>query len=130
MTLKRSAGSFCCNGITMPPEGFTGEQNNALLIALCRGAATPKRHGDQPFSHACAASPVCQGRKSTIPAKLADRVHHSECVHRGLQAQAGASLLLMEMVPGVLVSQITDALKASHSIGIGAGRGTAGHSGE
>ncbi|OZI77214.1 3-methyl-2-oxobutanoate hydroxymethyltransferase [Bordetella genomosp. 12] len=41
-------------------------------------------------------------------------------------ADAGATLLVLEMVPAALSSRITQALPACHTIGIGAGRGTAG----
>jgi 3-methyl-2-oxobutanoate hydroxymethyltransferase len=40
--------------------------------------------------------------------------------------QAGACLLVLEMVPASLAAKITDALKACHTIGIGAGCDTAG----
>lgn len=40
--------------------------------------------------------------------------------------QAGASLLVLEMVPANLSSEITNTLKTCHTIGIGAGNGTAG----
>lgn len=39
---------------------------------------------------------------------------------------AGAALLVLEMVPAALAAEITAALAHCHSIGIGAGRGTAG----
>ena len=39
---------------------------------------------------------------------------------------AGASLLVLEMVPAELASSITQELKSCATIGIGAGRGTAG----
>lgn len=40
--------------------------------------------------------------------------------------QAGASLLVLEMVPADLSTEITNTLKTCHTIGIGAGNGTAG----
>ncbi len=40
--------------------------------------------------------------------------------------QAGASLLVLEMVPADLSAEITNTLKTCHTIGIGAGNGTAG----
>jgi 3-methyl-2-oxobutanoate hydroxymethyltransferase len=39
---------------------------------------------------------------------------------------AGASLVVLEMVPADLSQQITDELQSCHTIGIGAGNGTAG----
>jgi 3-methyl-2-oxobutanoate hydroxymethyltransferase len=39
---------------------------------------------------------------------------------------AGASMLVLEMVPAVLSAEITAELKTCHTIGIGAGKGTAG----
>jgi 3-methyl-2-oxobutanoate hydroxymethyltransferase len=39
---------------------------------------------------------------------------------------AGASMLVLEMVPAVLSAEITTELKTCHTIGIGAGKGTAG----
>jgi 3-methyl-2-oxobutanoate hydroxymethyltransferase len=39
---------------------------------------------------------------------------------------AGASMLVLEMVPAALSAQLTDALPRCHTIGIGAGQGTAG----
>ena len=39
---------------------------------------------------------------------------------------AGASMLVLEMVPAALSRQITEQLKRCHTIGIGAGNGTAG----
>lgn len=41
-------------------------------------------------------------------------------------ADAGATLLVLEMVPAALSARITRALPACHTIGIGAGSGTAG----
>ncbi|MCJ9714589.1 3-methyl-2-oxobutanoate hydroxymethyltransferase, partial [Bordetella hinzii] len=41
-------------------------------------------------------------------------------------ADAGATLLVLEMVPAALSARITRALPSCHTIGIGAGRGTAG----
>jgi len=40
--------------------------------------------------------------------------------------QAGASLLVLELIPAALASQITQSLHYCHTIGIGAGSGTAG----
>jgi len=40
--------------------------------------------------------------------------------------EAGASMLVLEMVPAVLASSLTQALPRCHTIGIGAGNGTAG----
>jgi 3-methyl-2-oxobutanoate hydroxymethyltransferase len=39
---------------------------------------------------------------------------------------AGATLLVLEMVPAALSSEVTQALPRCHTIGIGAGNGTAG----
>lgn len=39
---------------------------------------------------------------------------------------AGATMLVLEMVPAALSTDITDALPTCHTIGIGAGKGTAG----
>lgn len=39
---------------------------------------------------------------------------------------AGATMLVLEMVPAILASEITAALPTCHTIGIGAGKGTAG----
>jgi 3-methyl-2-oxobutanoate hydroxymethyltransferase len=39
---------------------------------------------------------------------------------------AGAAMLVLEMVPAALSAEITQELKTCHTIGIGAGRGTAG----
>ena len=39
---------------------------------------------------------------------------------------AGASMLVLEMVPAALSAQVTEALPRCHTIGIGAGNGTAG----
>lgn len=41
-------------------------------------------------------------------------------------AHAGASMLVLEMVPVGLSSEVTEALPTCHTIGIGAGNGTAG----
>jgi len=41
-------------------------------------------------------------------------------------AQAGAALLVLEMVPATLSAEVTRALPNCHTIGIGAGSGTAG----
>jgi 3-methyl-2-oxobutanoate hydroxymethyltransferase len=44
-----------------------------------------------------------------------------------LQLQdAGASMLVLEMVPAALSAELTEALPTCHTIGIGAGNGTAG----
>ena len=40
--------------------------------------------------------------------------------------EAGASMLVLEMVPAALSTDITQELKTCHTIGIGAGKGTAG----
>jgi 3-methyl-2-oxobutanoate hydroxymethyltransferase len=40
---------------------------------------------------------VCQGRKSTLSVKLAEIVYHSECVLRGLEAQAAAAMVIADM---------------------------------
>jgi 3-methyl-2-oxobutanoate hydroxymethyltransferase len=40
--------------------------------------------------------------------------------------EAGAAMLVLEMVPAVVASEITAELKTCHTIGIGAGKGTAG----
>ena len=40
--------------------------------------------------------------------------------------EAGASMLVLEMVPAVLATGLTEALPRCHTIGIGAGNGTAG----
>jgi 3-methyl-2-oxobutanoate hydroxymethyltransferase len=40
--------------------------------------------------------------------------------------EAGASMLVLEMVPAALSSSLTQALSRCHTIGIGAGNGTAG----
>jgi 3-methyl-2-oxobutanoate hydroxymethyltransferase len=40
--------------------------------------------------------------------------------------EAGATMLVLEMVPAALSREITDELKTCHTIGIGAGKGTAG----
>jgi 3-methyl-2-oxobutanoate hydroxymethyltransferase len=40
--------------------------------------------------------------------------------------EAGATMLVLEMVPAALAREITDGLKTCHTIGIGAGSGTAG----
>ena len=39
---------------------------------------------------------------------------------------AGAAMMVLEMVPAALSAEITDELKTCHTIGIGAGKGTAG----
>ena len=39
---------------------------------------------------------------------------------------AGATMLVLEMVPALVATEITTELKACHTIGIGAGKGTAG----
>ncbi len=39
---------------------------------------------------------------------------------------AGATMLVLEMVPAALSAEITNELKTCHTIGIGAGKGTAG----
>jgi 3-methyl-2-oxobutanoate hydroxymethyltransferase len=40
--------------------------------------------------------------------------------------EAGAAMLVLEMVPAALSAEITSELKTCHTIGIGAGKGTAG----
>ena len=40
--------------------------------------------------------------------------------------EAGASLLVLELIPAALAAQVTQSLHRCHTIGIGAGRGTAG----
>jgi len=40
--------------------------------------------------------------------------------------EAGATMLVLEMVPAALAREVTEALKTCHTIGIGAGKGTAG----
>ena len=59
-----------------------------------------------------------QGREPEAAAQV-----HREAV--ALQ-DAGASMLVLEMVPAVLASSLTLALPRCHTIGIGAGNGTAG----
>jgi 3-methyl-2-oxobutanoate hydroxymethyltransferase len=59
-----------------------------------------------------------QGRGEAAAAQLAAEA-------RALQ-DAGASLLVLEMVPAVLATQITAQLPRCPTIGIGSGRGTAG----
>ena len=59
-----------------------------------------------------------QGREPEAAAQL-----HREAV--ALQ-DAGANMLVLEMVPAVLASSLTLALPRCHTIGIGAGNGTAG----
>lgn len=59
-----------------------------------------------------------QGRDETAALQL--RRHALE-----LQ-DAGAAMLVLEMVPAVLSADITQELKTCHTIGIGAGKGTAG----
>ena len=59
-----------------------------------------------------------QGREPEAAAQL-----HREAV--ALQ-DAGASMLVLEMVPAALSSTLTQALPRCHTIGIGAGHGTAG----
>jgi 3-methyl-2-oxobutanoate hydroxymethyltransferase len=59
-----------------------------------------------------------QGRKPEAAAQL-----HRDAV--ALQ-DAGASMLVLEMVPAALSSTLTQALPRCHTIGIGAGHGTAG----
>jgi 3-methyl-2-oxobutanoate hydroxymethyltransferase len=59
-----------------------------------------------------------QGREPEAAAQL-----HRDAV--ALQ-DAGASMLVLEMVPAALSSTLTQALPRCHTIGIGAGHGTAG----
>jgi 3-methyl-2-oxobutanoate hydroxymethyltransferase len=59
-----------------------------------------------------------QGREPEAAAQL-----HQDAV--ALQ-DAGASMLVLEMVPAALSSTLTQALPRCHTIGIGAGHGTAG----
>ena len=59
-----------------------------------------------------------QGREPEAAAQL-----HQDAV--ALQ-DAGASMLVLEMVPADLSSTLTQALPRCHTIGIGAGKGTAG----
>jgi len=59
-----------------------------------------------------------QGREPEAAAQL-----HQDAV--ALQ-DAGASMLVLEMVPAALSSSLTQALPRCHTIGIGAGNGTAG----
>jgi 3-methyl-2-oxobutanoate hydroxymethyltransferase len=40
--------------------------------------------------------------------------------------EAGATMLVLEMVPATLAREVTEELKTCHTIGIGAGKGTAG----
>ncbi len=47
--------------------------------------------------------------------------------HQALALQdAGATMLVLEMVPAALSAEVTQALRTCHTIGIGAGNGTAG----
>jgi 3-methyl-2-oxobutanoate hydroxymethyltransferase len=46
--------------------------------------------------------------------------------HAAELQDAGANMLVLEMVPAVLSAEITTELKTCHTIGIGAGKGTAG----
>jgi len=59
-----------------------------------------------------------QGRDDAAARTL--RIHAKE-----LQ-DAGATMMVLEMVPATLAVEITDALPTCHTIGIGAGKGTAG----
>ena len=50
-----------------------------------------------------------------------------ELRHQALALQnAGATMLVLEMVPAPLATEVTQALSTCHTIGIGAGKGTAG----
>jgi 3-methyl-2-oxobutanoate hydroxymethyltransferase len=59
-----------------------------------------------------------QGREPAAAAQL-----HKDAL--ALQ-QAGASMVVLEMVPAALSTELTQALSTCHTIGIGAGNGTAG----
>lgn len=59
-----------------------------------------------------------QGRGDQQAALLKQHAHELQ--------EAGARLLVLEMVPAALSAEITDELKHCHTIGIGAGNGTAG----
>jgi len=59
-----------------------------------------------------------QGRTEAAAAQLKAEAHEL--------AQAGASLLVLEMVPAALSAALTGELPDCHTIGIGAGAGTAG----
>ena len=89
---------------------------------------------------------VCQGYGSTTGVTLESMVYHVGCVARGLVRvqgkteaaaatmrqhalelqDAGASMVVLEMVPAVLAAELTQELTRCHTIGIGAGKGTAG----
>jgi len=56
-----------------------------------------------------------------------DELHARQLRADALALQdAGASMLVLEMVPATLSSELTQALSRCHTIGIGAGNGTAG----
>ena len=89
---------------------------------------------------------VCQGLPSTVGVTLEAMVYHTASVARGLHRvqgrsddaartlrkhahelqDAGAAMLVLEMVPAVLAADLTAELPRCHTIGIGAGNGTAG----
>jgi len=60
--------------------------------------------------------------------RVQGRDHAGETLRRHAHelADAGASMLVLEMVPVPLASALTPELKTCHTIGIGAGKGTAG----
>ncbi len=59
-----------------------------------------------------------QGREDAAAVLMKQQAHALE--------DAGAAMLVLEMVPEVLATPLTEELKHCHTIGIGAGKGTAG----
>jgi 3-methyl-2-oxobutanoate hydroxymethyltransferase len=59
-----------------------------------------------------------QGKSDSAARTLRQHAHELE--------QAGAAMLVLEMVPAALAADITQELQHCHTIGIGAGKGTAG----
>jgi 3-methyl-2-oxobutanoate hydroxymethyltransferase len=111
MTLMQAGAQM----VKLEGGGWTTETVRFLVE---RGVPVCAHLGLTPQSvHALSGYRV-QGRDDASSAAL--KQHSREL------ADAGATMLVLEMVPAALSREITDALPRCHTIGIGAGSGTAG----
>lgn len=114
----RSAAQLVHAGAHMVKLEGGGWTAEAVRFLVERGIPVCAHLGLTPQTvHALGGYRV-QGRDDAAATQL--RKHSKE-----LQ-DAGAAMLVLEMVPAVLSKDITDSLPHCHTIGIGAGKGTAG----